>query len=112
MAQRFEGRNIEEALTSAADTLGVERYRLLYHVVLEKRGFLGGMKRVVVEAEVNESASEQPPAQQQQPTAPAATSPSARARRERTSRPTAGDGSRGGQREPREPRGARGRGRG
>lgn len=60
MAQRFEGRNIEEALTSAAETLGVERYRLLYHVVLEKRGFLGGMKRVVVEAEVNEGASEPP----------------------------------------------------
>ncbi len=62
MAQRFEGRNIEEALTSAAEALGVERYRLLYHVVLEKRGFLGGMKRVVVEAEVNDGASETPPA--------------------------------------------------
>lgn len=63
MAQRFEGRNIDEALTSAAETLGVERYRLLYHVVLEKRGFLGGMKRVVIEAEVNDQATE-PPGQQ------------------------------------------------
>jgi spoIIIJ-associated protein len=63
MAQRFEGRNIDEALTSAAEALGVERYRLLYHVVLEKRGFLGGMKRVVIEAEVNDQASEQPQAQ-------------------------------------------------
>ena len=61
MAQRFEGRNIDEALTSAAGTLGVERYRLLYHVVLEKRGFLGGMKRVVIEAEVNDQASDAPP---------------------------------------------------
>ena len=57
MAQRFEGRNIDEALTSAAEALGVERYRLLYHVVLEKRGFLGGMKRVVIEAEVNDQRS-------------------------------------------------------
>ncbi|HEY3056813.1 MAG TPA: R3H domain-containing nucleic acid-binding protein [Thermoanaerobaculia bacterium] len=62
MSQRFEGRNIDEALTTAAEALGVERYRLLYHVVLEKRGFLGGMKRVVIEAEVNDQAAE-PPAQ-------------------------------------------------
>jgi spoIIIJ-associated protein len=58
MAQRFEGKNIDEALSSAAEALGVERYRLLYHVVLEKRGFLGGMKRVVIEAEVNDQAPE------------------------------------------------------
>ncbi|HEX7418523.1 MAG TPA: R3H domain-containing nucleic acid-binding protein [Thermoanaerobaculia bacterium] len=63
MAQRFEGRNIDEALTSAASALGVERYRLLYHVVLEKRGFLGGMKRVIIEAEVNDQASDAPPPQ-------------------------------------------------
>jgi spoIIIJ-associated protein len=63
MAQRFEGRNIDEALTSAASALGVERYRLLYHVVLEKRGFLGGMKRVTIEAEVNDQASDAPPPQ-------------------------------------------------
>ncbi len=65
MAQRFEGRNIDEALSSAAEALGVERYRLLYHVVLEKRGFLGGMKRVVIEAEVNDQAP--PPAPQSEP---------------------------------------------
>ncbi|HSP14950.1 MAG TPA: R3H domain-containing nucleic acid-binding protein [Thermoanaerobaculia bacterium] len=58
MAQRYEGKNIDEALSSAAEALGVERYRLLYHVVLEKRGFLGGMKRVVIEAEVNDQAPE------------------------------------------------------
>ena len=57
MANRFEGRNLDEALGAASAALGVERYRLTYHVVLEKRGFLGGTKRVVIEAEINESAS-------------------------------------------------------
>jgi len=72
MSQRFEGRNIDEALTSAAEALGVERYRLLYHVVLEKRGFLGGMKRVVIEAEVNDQAAEPAPQVQAASSAPAA----------------------------------------
>lgn len=54
--RRFEGRNLEEALEGAATALGVEPWRLSYHVVLEKRGFLGGTKRVVVEAEVNPAA--------------------------------------------------------
>ncbi len=58
MAQRFEGKNLEEALNNAAQTFGVERYQLTYHVLLEKRGFLGGMKRVVIEAEINEGASQ------------------------------------------------------
>jgi len=58
MAQRFEGKNLEEALNGAAQTFGVERYQLTYHVLLEKRGFLGGMKRVVIEAEVNMGAAE------------------------------------------------------
>ena len=57
MANRFEGKNLEEALTIASQTLGVERFQLTYHVLLEKRGFLGGMKRVVIEADVNESAA-------------------------------------------------------
>jgi spoIIIJ-associated protein len=56
MSQRFEGRNLEEALESAAQTFGVERWKLTYHVLLEKRGFLGGVKRVVIEADVNEEA--------------------------------------------------------
>jgi len=60
MSQRFEGRNLEEALTHASETLGVERWQLTYHVVLEKRGFLGGVKRVVIEADVNRAAA--PPA--------------------------------------------------
>src|SRR5678815_3743866 len=104
MAQRFEGKNIDEALTSAAESFGVERYRLLYHVVLEKRGFLGGMKRVVIEAEVNDQASEQVP-QAQTPASPVSASSPSR-RRER------GGGDGGGavapQREGR--RGGRGRG--
>src|SRR5437660_12248531 len=57
MAQRFEGKNLEEALNSAAETFGVQRFQLTYHVLLEKRGFLGGMKRVVIEAEINEGAA-------------------------------------------------------
>ena len=59
MAQRFEGKNLEEALNAAAQTFGVERYQLTYHVLLEKRGFLGGMKRVVIEAEINTEAPQQ-----------------------------------------------------
>src|SRR4051794_19276304 len=55
MAQRFEGKNLDEALTMASEAFGVERVQLTYHVVLEKRGFLGGFKRIVVEAEVNEA---------------------------------------------------------
>jgi predicted RNA-binding protein Jag len=54
MAQRFEGKSVDEALTMAAEAFGVERVQLTYHVVLEKRGFLGGFKSVVVEAEVNQ----------------------------------------------------------
>ena len=58
MSQRFEGRNLEEALQAATQTFGVDRWQLTYHVLLEKRGFLGGMKRVVIEAEINTSAPE------------------------------------------------------
>src|SRR5688572_33441850 len=56
MSHRFEGRSVEEALQSAAEALGVERWQLTYHVVLEKRGFLGGVKRVVLEADINTTA--------------------------------------------------------
>jgi spoIIIJ-associated protein len=59
MAQRFEGKSLEDALNSAAQTFGVERYQLTYHVLMEKRGFLGGMKRIVIEAEINQTAPEQ-----------------------------------------------------
>ena len=62
MSQRFEGKNVEDALGQAAEAFGVERYRLTYHVVMEKRGFLGGVKRVVIEAEINEGATQPPPA--------------------------------------------------
>ena len=62
MSQRFEGRNLEEALGHASETLGVERWQLTYHVLLEKRGFLGGVKRVVIEADKNETAPPPAPA--------------------------------------------------
>ena len=55
MSQRFEGRNLEEALNSAAQQYGVERWQLTYGVLLEKRGFLGGVKRVVIEVDINEA---------------------------------------------------------
>ena len=54
MSPQFDGRTLEEALESAGQSLGVDRYRLTYHVVLEKRGFLGGIKKVVIEADVND----------------------------------------------------------
>jgi len=60
MTHRFEGQNLEDALNNAASALGVERYKLTHRVIVEKRGFLGGIKRVVIEAEVNENAT--PPA--------------------------------------------------
>jgi predicted RNA-binding protein Jag len=62
MSQRFEGRNLDDALEHAAQTLEVERWQLTYHVLVEKRGFLGGVKRVVIEADINTDAP--PPAQQ------------------------------------------------
>src|SRR5438094_8029699 len=96
MAQRFEGKNLDEALTMASEAFGVERVQLTYHVVLEKRGFLGGFKRVVVEAEVNEAAMARPSSS---PAAVAGSfSPGAPARR------SSGGGGRG--------RGGRDRGRG
>jgi spoIIIJ-associated protein len=84
MAQRFEGKNLEDALNNAAQTFGVERYQLTYHVLLEKRGFLGGMKRIVIEAEVNEE-----PPQQEQPVAPSAGPP--RGERKRGGRSRGGE---------------------
>ena len=89
MAQRFEGKNLEEALDAAAAGFGVQRYQLTYHVVLEKRGFLGGMKRVIVEAEINDSAAEPEP-----PSRPTSSFSDARsdARGNREQRPRGGRG--------------------
>src|SRR5688572_23495796 len=96
MSQRFEERNLEEALGHATQTFGVERWQLTYHVLLEKRGFLGGVKRVVIEADVNETAP---------PPAPAAPPPVAEARAPRADRDRgprgAGGGGRGRERGPR-----------
>lgn len=75
----------------ASEAFGVDRVQLTYHVVLEKKGFLGGIKRIVVEAEVNERPIA---AAVQEAAAPAP----------RASRPSGGGGGRG--------RGNRDRGRG
>lgn len=98
MSQRFEGHNLEEALNNAAAALGVERFQITHRILVEKRGFLGGMKRVVIEAEVDDSAT-QPPAPPVA-VAPASEPPVSRGR-------PAGGG--GGGRD-RGPRGGRGRG--
>src|SRR5882762_7213224 len=89
MSQRFEGKNLDDALTSASQALGVERHQLTYHVLLEKRGFLGGVKRVVIEAEINEAAVV--PAAAPPPIQPAA----APARRPEGRRSSPGRGGRG-----------------
>lgn len=98
MGQRFEGRNLDEALTNASQALGVERWQLTHHTLLEKRGFLGGMKRVVIDVEVNVDAA--PPAaaavvvEVSRPTPPPARAPrgddrkrGGRGRRERNDEP-------------------------
>lgn len=90
MSQRFEGRNLEDALQQAAETFGVERWALTYHVLMEKRGFLGGVKRIVIEAEVNAGAAE-PPAP-----APVAVESSRPPRSDRGPRAGGGGGGRGG----------------
>jgi predicted RNA-binding protein Jag len=95
MSQRFEGRNLEEALQTATQTLGVERWQLTYHVLLEKRGFLGGMKRVVIEAEVNTSAPE-PAAPPPPAPAPMVMTESRPPRSDRAPRGGGGGGGRGG----------------
>lgn len=121
MSQRFEGRNVEEALTAASQALGVDRWQLTYHVLLEKRGFLGGVKRVVIEADVNsEAAAPAAPAPVAAAAAPAAPGYEDRParpprERERGGRSRGGGGGRGrsGNRDDRGGRGGgRGRGRG
>jgi spoIIIJ-associated protein len=106
MAQRFEGKNVDEALEHAAEALGVPRYQLTYHVLVEKRGFFGGTKRVVVEADVNDvpAAPQQPPAQT------ALSIPGSRA--DRPARAGRGGGGGGGRGRGRGERGPRGNGRG
>lgn len=92
MSQRFEGRNLEDALQNAAQALGVPRWQLTHHTLLEKRGFLGGVKRIVIEVEVNEDA--QPPVVP----APLEPLPGMPPRRERSGSgrgPRAGGGGRG-----------------
>ncbi|HVT03453.1 MAG TPA: R3H domain-containing nucleic acid-binding protein [Thermoanaerobaculia bacterium] len=57
MSQRFEGKNVDEAIDTAASALGVDRAVVDYSVVVEKRGFLGGTKRIVIEAKIRDTAS-------------------------------------------------------
>src|SRR4051812_10291881 len=102
MTQRFEGKNLDEALEQAAQAFSVERWQLTYHVLLEKRGFLGGVKRVVIEADRNEEAP--PPA----PAAPAAYAPAAEARAPRAERGGARTGGGGRERGRRDSGGNRG----
>src|SRR6266446_1126606 len=96
MPQRFEGRNLDDALTAAAQHFGVGRWQLTYSVLLEKRGFLGGVKRVVLEADINEAAV-QPAAA---PVAAAVTAPASVSpgppRAERSDRGARGGRGRGG----------------
>lgn len=73
MSHRFEGHNLEDALNNAAATLGVERYQLTHKILVEKRGFLGGIKRIVIEADVNANAT--PPAPADAPSRPRADAP-------------------------------------
>lgn len=106
--QRFEGKSLEEALEHAATTFAVERYKLRHAVLLEKRGFLGGVKRVVIEAEVNENAVPPPAAAvaPQPAVAVEAARPSAPPRPARGPRPAGGAGRSGRQsRDSRPPRG-------
>jgi predicted RNA-binding protein Jag len=111
MAHRFEGRNLDEALDHAAETLGVERYQLTHSVILEKRGFLGGVKRIVIEADVNEGAAPPAaaPATPPPPVVAAAAPPVARERGGRGPRAGGGGGRgpRGGNRRDDRPRGPR-----
>ncbi|HEX7705661.1 MAG TPA: R3H domain-containing nucleic acid-binding protein [Thermoanaerobaculia bacterium] len=97
MTQRFEGRNLEDALQEATQTLGVERWQLTYHVLLEKRGFLGGMKRVVIEADVNPDATDPAPAATKSVAEPARQVAAPAAPRDRGPRPRRNEGGRGGQ---------------
>jgi spoIIIJ-associated protein len=96
MTQQFEGHSLEEALAAAAEAFGVEQEKITHHVVAEKRGFLGGVKRVVIDAEVNENAApaEEPVAAAVP--APAPVSPAPPPRNESRGRESRGRGGRGG----------------
>jgi spoIIIJ-associated protein len=120
--QRFEGHSLEEALAAAAEAFGVEPYQITHRVLVEKRGFLGGIKRVVIDAEVNENATPPatpvaaPAAPAPAEPAPAAAAPASdspreprEAREPRESRGRGGRGGRGGGNRDRDARGGRDR---
>lgn len=61
MTDQFEGKNVDEAIDAAAAALGVDRTLINYSVVAEKRGFLGGTRKITIEAQVRDaSEGEQP----------------------------------------------------
>ena len=107
MSHRFEGHNLEDALNNAAATLGVERYQLTHKILVEKRGFLGGIKRIVIEAEVNTNATPPTPADASRPGADAPSDVDPSDPPAYTGPPRTALGP---QREPRESRGRGGRG--
>lgn len=92
--QRFEGHNLEDAIDAAASALGAPRYQIVHKVVVEKRGFLGGLKRVVIEAHVDTEASEPPPPPPpvERAPRPAAERPRPRQRSDRSDRDHGGRG--------------------
>lgn len=96
MPQRFEGRNLDDALTAATQHFGVGRWQLTYSVLLEKRGFLGGVKRVVLEAEVNEAATQTAVTPVAAPVAAPLATSAAPPRAERSDRGARGGRGRGG----------------
>jgi len=61
MSDKFEGKNVDEALDNAASSLGVDRAAIDYSVVVEKRGFLGGTKRIVIDAKLRDTSPETVP---------------------------------------------------
>lgn len=102
--QRFEGDNLEEALARAAETLDAPLHQIDYHVVVEKRGFLGGIKRLVIEAVVNPA--KPAPVSASAPVAPAAPQrPAPRTRESREPRERGAREGRGGRTRERDRRG-------
>lgn len=105
--QRFEGHTLEEALAAATEAFGVQRHQITHRVLVEKRGFLGGIKRIVIEADVNENA---PPPAEPVAAAPAPEYSPAPAREARAPRESRDSRGRGGARGGRGGGGGRGRG--
>lgn len=114
MKQRFEGRNLEEALDQAAQAFGVERFRIAHSVLVEKRGFFGGTKRVVIDAELKDEAEPAPvsPAVRTEPIVAPMPAPVVKERAPRARNDVAAPRAARSERAPRGERPGRGRGEG